>query len=87
MASMTPDERAEMLAQAREALARIHAAHTPENLARLRAAIEARGGKLTGTMQKKSGFKLRFADGNSVSGLTLAAVDSLLTGARTKSSG
>lgn len=84
---MTPEERAKMLAEIREALERMNAANTPENLARLRAEIEAKGGKLIGSIGKKGGFKLKFPDGNSVSGLTLEAVDSLLEGARKKSSG
>ena len=75
---MTPEERHEIAIKAQEFLAKVKAAHTPENLARLRAEVEKFGGKLTGSMRSRSGFTLRFADGPSIAGLSLAAIEDIL---------
>lgn len=64
----------------REKLAAINAAHTQENLERLRSEYLKHGGKLTGSLRSKSGFTARFAHGVAISGITLADADHLLNG-------
>lgn len=75
---MTPEERHEIAIKAQELLAKVNAAHTPENLARLRAEVEKLGGKLTGSMRSPSGFTLRLANAASVAGVTLADIENVL---------
>lgn len=75
---MTPDERNEIAIKAKELLAKVNAAHTPENLAKLRAEVENLGGKLTGSMRSHSGFALRPANGPSMGGLTLVDIENFL---------
>lgn len=79
---MTPEERHEIAIKAQELIAKVNAAHTPEKLARLRTEVEKLGGKLTGSMRSRSGFTLRSADGNSVAGLSLAAIEDMLAKSR-----
>lgn len=73
---MNPEE---ILAKLSLMTANIDAAHTQENLAKLSARAESIGAKLSGSMRKKSGFTFRDTNGNSISGMTLADVDSILS--------
>lgn len=75
---MTPDEINEIRAQAQAVRDRFDKAHTAENFERLQAEFEKRGCKLTGTMRRKTSFKLTDSNGVQISGLSLATLEEML---------